>query len=56
MRDEEFKAGKFNTSYLDSKMEKFNLGGVSLLADEEKKISFLSNIIKKIKENNIITR
>ena len=56
VRDEEFRAGKFNTGYLDSKMEKFNLGGVSLLAEEEKKVSFLSSIIKKIKENNLITR
>ncbi len=56
VRDVDFKAGKFNTSYLDKKMELFNLKAVNAIADEEKKISFLSSMIKKIKEHKLVTR
>lgn len=56
VRDEDFKSGKFNTSYLDTKMDIFNLHAESAIAKEEEKVSFLTNMIKKIKEHNISTR
>lgn len=56
VRDADFRAGKFNTSYLDKKLELFNLHAASSIADEEKKIAFLSDMIKKIKEHKISTR
>ncbi|CAA6804975.1 MAG: Biotin carboxylase of acetyl-CoA carboxylase (EC [uncultured Sulfurovum sp.] len=56
VRDEDFISGKFNTGFLDSKMEQFNLSAQSSLEDEEKKITLISSMIKKIKENNLTTR
>jgi pyruvate carboxylase subunit A len=56
VRNEDFKEGKFNTSFLDSKIKEFNLDAKSSLKDEEKKISFISNMIKKIKEHKLTTR
>ena len=56
VRDEDFKAGKFNTGYLDSKMDLFSLSAKSSLEDEKKKVSFLSSMIKKIKEHKLVTR
>jgi pyruvate carboxylase subunit A len=56
VRDLDFKEGKFNTGYLDKKMDAFNLNANSAIQEEEKKISFISSMIKKIKENKLITR
>ncbi|PHR53940.1 MAG: acetyl-CoA carboxylase biotin carboxylase subunit [Arcobacter sp.] len=56
VRDEDFKSGRFNTGFLDTKMDVFNLSAKSSLEEEQKKISFLSNMIKKIKDNNLTTR
>ncbi len=56
VRDEDFKDGKFNTGFLDSKMNVFNLSAESSLEEEKKKISFLSNMIQKIKKHNLVTR
>ena len=56
VRDADFKAGKFNTGFLDSKMENFNLTAKSSLEAENKKISFISSMINKIKEHKLVTR
>ncbi|SMP86495.1 Biotin carboxylase C-terminal domain-containing protein [Epsilonproteobacteria bacterium SCGC AD-308-P11] len=56
VRDADFISGKFNTGYLDKKMPIFNLHAVSSIADEEKKIALLTDMIKKIKEHKITTR
>ena len=56
VRDEDFKEGKFNTGFLDKKMDVFNLSAKSSLEEEEKKISFLASMIKKIKDNKLTTR
>ncbi|MDH4944440.1 acetyl-CoA carboxylase biotin carboxylase subunit [Sulfurimonas sp. C5] len=56
VRDADFKAGTFNTSYLDKKMDSFNLSAKSTIEEEEKRTSMLSNLIKKIKEHKLITR
>ncbi|MDQ7066844.1 MAG: acetyl-CoA carboxylase biotin carboxylase subunit [Sulfurimonas sp.] len=56
VRDEDFMAGKFNTGFLDARMKHFSLGAQSSLEEEKKKISFISNMIKKIKEHKLIAR
>lgn len=55
VRDAGFKEGKFNTSYLDLNMAKFNLDAAHALADEESKMEKLSAMIKKIKENKLVS-
>lgn len=56
VKNSDFKEGKFNTGFLDSKIKEFSLDAKSSLEDEEKKISFISNMIKKIKEHKLTTR
>jgi len=56
VRDADFKAGKFTTGFLDTKMESFSLSAKSSLEEEGKKIAFLSTMIKKIKDNKLTTR
>lgn len=56
VRDADFKAGTFNTSYLDKKMESFNLSAKSTIKDEQERTSMLANLIKKIKEHKLVTR
>lgn len=56
VRDADFKAGKFSTNFLDKKLVEFNMSAVNAIAEEEKKISFLSNLIKKIKEHKLNPR
>lgn len=56
VRDVDFKEGNFNTGFLDTKMDTFNLHAKSSLKDEEEKISFISNMINKIKEHKLTTR
>lgn len=56
VRDADFKAGTFNTSYLDKKMESFNLSAKSTIKEEQERTSMLANLIKKIKEHKLITR
>jgi len=55
-RNKDFQEGRFNTGFLDSQMEAFNLNAKSSLADEKKKISFISSMIQKIKEHKLTTR
>lgn len=55
VRDEEFKNGKFQTGYLDLNLSKFNLDSLCAIANEEKKTQQLANILKVIKENNLIS-
>lgn len=56
VRDEDFKAGKFTTLYLDKKMETFNLQAVDSIAEEEKKIAYITTLITKIKEQKLTVR
>ena len=51
VRDSCFKDGKFNTSYLDSKVEQFNFDATCTMANEEEKMEHLESMIKKIKEH-----
>jgi pyruvate carboxylase subunit A len=56
VKDKDFIEGKLNTSYLDKKMELFNLKATKTIADEEQKTSFIASLIKKIKEHKLIVR
>ncbi len=56
VRDRDFKEGVFTTAYLDAKLKKFNLEAVDSIAEEEKRIAFITEMIKKIKEHNIPAR
>lgn len=56
VRDADFQAGIFNTSYLDTKMANFNLSTKSILEEERQRSSMLVNLIQKIKEHKLITR
>ena len=56
VKDADFIAGKLDTSYLDKKMELFNLNATKSIAKEEEKTSFIANLINKIKEHKLVTR
>jgi pyruvate carboxylase subunit A len=55
VRDKGFKNGKFDTGYLDTNMDKFNMEAQSAIADEEEKTQILVKTIKTIKENNLVS-
>ena len=51
--DEDFQAGKFDTSYLETKLDKFSLEANNLQEQEEKKVEKLTAIVERIKSNDI---
>ena len=55
VRDEDFQAGKFDTSYLDEKLDKFHMEVENLLEEEQAKVEKLTAMVKKIKSNDIYT-
>lgn len=55
-RDQDFKDGKFNTSYLDKKMDQFNLKANESMAKEEERIKTLTEMIGKLKAHNLTAR
>lgn len=56
VRDDDFKAGRFNTGYLDEKIELFNLEALNHMAEEEEKMAKISALIESIKKNKISVR
>ena len=56
VKDRDFQNGFFNTSYLDKKMDVFNLNGEKSIKEEEAKMSGIMKFIEKLKLNKIITR
>ncbi|WOE69193.1 acetyl-CoA carboxylase biotin carboxylase subunit [Hydrogenimonas thermophila] len=56
VRDKDFIAGRFDTSYLNNKLETFNLQAVNCLLEEEKKIDEITKMIDKIKSNKLNVR
>ncbi len=56
VRDEDFIAGRFNTSYLDKKMDLFNLKAVDSQAEEEKKVEYITKLMASIKANKLNVR
>jgi pyruvate carboxylase subunit A len=55
-KDEDFIAGKLDTSYLDKKLDIFNLEVQNHLEKEEKKMAEIKKIVEKIKSLEIKTR
>ncbi len=56
VNDADFISGNVTTSFLDHKMEAFNLSAVNSLALEEKKIAEITSLINKINEHNLSVR
>ncbi len=53
VRDEDFISGKFNTSYLDKKMQTFTLNSEVNIKQEEEKIANIMKLMEAINKNNI---
>ncbi|MFA6196332.1 MAG: acetyl-CoA carboxylase biotin carboxylase subunit [Sulfurimonas sp.] len=56
VRDQDFIEGHLATNYLEKKLDLFNLHAVNSLAEEDKKIENITNLIKMINDNKIKTR
>jgi pyruvate carboxylase subunit A len=56
VRDLDFIDGKFDTSYLDHKLEKFNLDAINNMEEEEQKMAQITKLVETIKSNNISVR
>lgn len=56
VKDIDFEAGNLDTSYLDKKLDIFNLNGQNSIKEEEKKISAVTKLIEKIKSLNLNVR
>ncbi len=56
VRDEDFINGKFNTSYLDKKLDQFNLDAINHLEEEEKRMKNITSLIEQIKQNKVNVR
>jgi len=54
VRDENFREGKFDTSYLDKNIKQFNLDAESSAIDEETKMKQFEKIIADKKENKLV--
>ena len=55
VRDETFKNGNFDTSYLDKNLKKFHLEAQPHIEDEERKMQQFEETIKQMKENKLIS-
>jgi len=51
--DEDFQAGKFDTSYLEKKLKRFHMDAENLLEQEQKKVKKLTKMVARIKSNDI---
>ena len=56
VRDFDFIEGKFDTSYLDTKLDKFNLDAINHMEEEEQKMVQISKLVETIKAHNINVR
>ena len=56
VRDLDFIAGRFNTSYLDHKLEQFNLDAINNMEQEQQKMDNNTKLVETIKANNISVR
>jgi pyruvate carboxylase subunit A len=56
VRDQDFIEGRFDTTYLDKKMESFKLSGAIHIHEEEEKVSKIVSFIDKIKSKAIKAR
>ena len=55
VQEESFQEGKFNTSYLDTKMSKFTFETQNIALNDIKRMENFSRMIKEKKENNHVT-
>ena len=55
LKDESFNAGRFDTGYLDVNIDRFNLEAESLISQEEEKAEKLEQMLKELKENNLVS-
>lgn len=56
VRDKDFIEGHLTTSYLEKKLDLFNMHAIDALAEEDKKIAGITNLIKTINANKIKAR
>ncbi len=56
VKDIDFMAGNLDTSYLDKKLDVFNMNGQNSIEKEEKRISKIVAFIEKLKLKNLTTR
>ena len=56
VRDEDFKQGRLDTSYLDQKLENFDLSQISYATLEEERLTKVKELIALIEKNNIEVR
>jgi pyruvate carboxylase subunit A len=56
VRDLDFIEGKLDTSYLDKKLEKFNMDAIDHIQEEENKMKNITQLIEQIKKNKINVR
>ncbi|MBA3024866.1 MAG: acetyl-CoA carboxylase biotin carboxylase subunit, partial [Sulfurimonas sp.] len=56
VRDADFISGNLTTNYLDKKMDNFNLNACVALANEDKKIAHITELIEAIKNNQLKAR
>ena len=56
VKDQDFKDGVFNTSYLDEKLSEFNLEAICEKKKEDEKHKKLTDLINSIKNNKIEVR
>ncbi|MHC3994703.1 acetyl-CoA carboxylase biotin carboxylase subunit [Thiomicrolovo sp. ZZH C-3] len=56
VRDQDFIEGRFTTSYLDEKLDKFNLDAINCIKKEEERMEQINNLIGTIKQNNLSIR
>ncbi|SFV74879.1 Biotin carboxylase of acetyl-CoA carboxylase [hydrothermal vent metagenome] len=53
VKDADFKAGKFDTSYLDKKLKTFHLNESNLITEEKKREEALIALVQEIKKNKL---
>lgn len=56
VREEDFIKGTIDTSYLDTKLEKFNLDAINHIKEEEKKMKDITQLLKNIKDKKVSVR
>jgi pyruvate carboxylase subunit A len=56
VRDLDFIEGKLDTSYLDKKLEKFNMDAIDHIQEEENKMKNIAKLIEQIKKNKLNVR
>lgn len=56
VRDIDFIEGNIDTSYLDTKLEKFNLDAINHIEEEEKKMKNITQLLKSIKDKKVSVR